>query len=507
MRVVTEFRPLQLGEPGGPPPAGSPSAGSPPAGPPPGGRPVVLAVSGGIDSMVLLHLFSRFNQEKSWGLQLHVAHLNHQLRREDSDADAAFVAAEARALRVPCTMESADVAARARSQGVSIELAARQCRYEFLERLCLKLAARVVVLAHHADDNVETVLQRIIRGTGLRGLAGIRDVRPIRQGSDIQLFRPLLAARRSEIEEYAKNQNVPFRVDASNQTAAFARNRVRNELLPTLRERFNPQVDDALTRLCEQARALEAYLRETCTRMLDSIVVEHYDRRVVLHGPSLARRPRVIQTQLIREVILHMGVGEGDVTFGHLNAVADLVASEEGTKEVHLPGGLRVARRYSRLVFELAADQPLTASDEREFCVSASGTTSLPLFGLDLQVEAVAADEAMIAEHLRQRENRPQFCHEEWLDADRVKLPLIARARRPGDRFFPLGMLGMKKLSDFLIDEKIDADQREKVVILCDQLGPVWIVPLRIDQRVRLTRMTRNVLRLVARPASTTTRP
>jgi tRNA(Ile)-lysidine synthase len=456
-----------------------------------------------MDSMVLVSLLARLNQSRMWGLQLHVAHLDHQLRRGASAEDAQFVAEQARTLRLPCTIETAEVAELARQWGVSIELAARRCRYDFFERLCLRLGARVVVLAHHADDNVETVLQRILRGTGIRGLAGIRSVRAIREGSDIYLFRPFLQCRRAEIEEYAKKQNVPFKLDASNKDVIYARNRLRNELLPLLRERYNPQVDEALSRLSEQAGAIEACLRETCTRMLESIIVEHHDRRIVLHGPSLSRRPRAIQTQLFREVILHMGVGEGDITYGHLNTIAELLGSEEGSKEVHLPGGLRVTRRYSRLVFELSQAQPLAAEGEQEFCVTTTGCTNLPQFGLELRAETFTADAATIAEHLSQQSRRGQYSYEEWLDADQVRAPLIARSRRPGDRFFPLGMEGMKKLSDFFIDAKIEVPQREKTIILCDQLGPIWVVPLRIDQRVRLTRLTRNVLRLTARPAAT----
>lgn len=461
---------------------------------------VVVGVSGGVDSMALMNLLVRVNQSKGLGLQIHVAHLNHQTRRQESDGDAEFVAAQARALRVACTVEAADVPSRSREWSLSVELAARQCRYDFFERLCLKLGAHTVLLAHHADDNVETVMHRILRGTGVRGLGGIRAIRPIRDGSDIFLVRPLLAIRRAELNAYVAAQQIPFRVDATNASTVYSRNRIRNDLLPLLREQFNPQVDEAISRLSEQARAIEAYLRETCTRMLESIIVERNSRELVLHGPSLARRPRVIQTQLIREVILRMGLGEGEITFAHLNSVADLLASEEGTKELHLPGGLRVSRRYSRLVFEPAAGQETSAPSEHEFVVPSKGTTALHAFGMELQVETFAATEEMIAEHLRQRADRGQFCYEEWLDADEVHPPLLARARRPGDRFFPLGSPGMKKLSDFLIDEKIDARSREKLVILCDQLGPIWVVPLRIDGRARLNRMTRNVLRVIARP-------
>lgn len=478
LRAINETRPLQSGET------------------------VVVAVSGGLDSMALLNLLVRVNQAKGLGLQLHVAHLNHRLRRQHSDEDAEFVTAQVRALKLACTVEAADVPARSRESSASIELAARQCRYEFFERLCLKLGAQVVMLAHHADDNVETVLHRIVRGTGVRGLGGIRALRPIREGSDIMLLRPLLGMRRAELESYVTAQEIPFRVDATNESTAYSRNRIRHELLPFIRERFNPQVDDAVARLSEQARGLEEYLRETCTRMLESIIVEYNNRQLVVHGPSLARRPRVIQTQLIREVIMRLGVGEGEITFSHLGAVADLLATAEGSKEVHLPGGLRVARRYSRLVFETARGHESAGGPHQEVVIAVGAATSLPAFGMELEVESFPADKQQIAEHLRQRTDRGQFCFEEWLDAEQVHPPLLARPRRPGDRFFPLGSPGMKKLSDFLIDEKIDSQRRENLIILCDQLGPIWVVPLRIDGRVRLTPLTRNVLRVVARPMS-----
>lgn len=459
---------------------------------------VVAAVSGGADSVAMLHLLSSLNRRQDWALKLHVAHLNHQLRGEASDADAAFVEQLARELGHPCTVESADVEQRSRADGVSIEQAARQCRFAFWERLCLRVGVRAVALGHHADDNAETILHRIVRGTGLRGLGGIRRVRPIREGSDIRLIRPMLEFRRAEIEHYLAERGMTFRHDVTNDSALYTRNRIRHEVLPLLRERLNPQAEDALIRLAEQARGLDAYLTETGERMLESLVVEHNDRELVLHSPSLARKARVIQTQLIRRAILRMGVGEGELAYGHFNAVADLAAGQEGSKALDLPGGLRVSRRYDRLVFEWASGDRITATETGEFRVAMNGTTALPAHGVQITVDVLTADAATIDAHIHRRTGRSGTSREEWLDADQVHPPLIARSRRPGDRFFPLGMTGMKKLSDFFIDEKIDARRRDRAVVLCDQLGPIWIVSFRIDERVRLTRATRRVLRVRA---------
>ena len=460
---------------------------------------VVAAVSGGADSVAMLHLLCGLNRQEGWSIRVHVAHLDHQLRGKASDADSAFVERLAKGLGLPCTIESADVEQRARADGVSIEQAARRCRFAFYERLCLRLGVKSVAIGHHADDNAETILHRIVRGTGLRGLGGIRPVRTIRDGSDIRLVRPMLGFRRAQIEQYLAERNIAYRQDATNDSASYTRNRIRHELLPLLRDRFNPQVADALIRLAEQARGLDAYLTETSLRMLESLVIEHNDRELVLHSPSLARKPRVIQMQLIRKAILRMGIGEGELTYGHFNAVADLAAGQEGTKALDLPGGLRVSRRYGRLVFERSSGERIAAAGTQEIRVLMDGTTVLPAHGLEITVDVLPGAAATIATHIHQLTGRGRTSHEEWLDADQVHPPLIARSRRPGDRFFPLGMTGMKKLSDFFIDEKIDSRLRERTVVLCDQLGPIWIVPFRIDERVRLTRATRRILRLRAR--------
>ena len=464
------------------------------------GDSVLLGVSGGADSVAMLHLFSRQGQQGDWSLTLHVVHVNHRLRGAAADEDAAFVAETCRLLRVPCTIECVDVAEIAEREGASVEEVGRRCRFEAFERVALKTGIRTIALAHQADDQAETILHRIIRGTGLRGLAGIRSERPLRPGGDIRVIRPMLDFWRSEIDAYLQQEGIAYREDATNAGTAYTRNRIRHELLPLLREQFNPQVSEALIRLAEQARGLHAYLAETCERMLDALVIERNDRQFVLHCPPLVRKPRVIQTELIRRAILGMGVPEGELTYAHLSAVADLAAGSEGSKTLHLPAGLRVSRRYSRLVFESAEPAAALGPEPMDIRVSAEGVTSLPGFGLEITAQRVPADEATILDHLGCSADRKTFSFEEWLDADAVRPPLVARSRRPGDRFLPLGMTDMKKISDFLIDEKIDADRRERVVLLCDQLGPIWVVPLRIDERVRLKRATRNILRLQARP-------
>lgn len=460
---------------------------------------VVVGVSGGPDSVALLHLLHALRGQGDWALNLHVGHLNHRIRGSEADADAAFVEALARRLGLPCTVDSVDVRARAAELGISLEQTGRQCRFDFFERLCLTLGCRTVAMAHHADDNAETILHRVLRGTGLRGLGGIRAVRTIRAGSDIRVIRPMLAFRRAQIAEYLAERNIESRQDATNHSPEFTRNRLRNSVLPLLRERFNPQVDEALLRLGEQARGADAYLSETSERLMESLVISHDDGQLVLHAQLLARKPRVIQTQVIRHALLRMGIGEQELSYGHMEAIATLAAGREGNKTLDLPGGYRASRRYGKLVFEAPSGTPIEPATGL-MRVSMNGSTPLPAFGLEISAELITAGDDLVSAHLHRQAGRGQASYEEWIDAEQVHPPLIARARRPGDRFLPLGMTGMKKLSDFFIDEKIEPAQRDRALVLCDQLGPIWLVPFRIDDRVRLHRGTRQVLRLRARP-------
>jgi tRNA(Ile)-lysidine synthase len=209
---------------------------------------------------------------------------------------------------------------------------------------------------------------------------------------------------------------------------------------------------------------------------------------------------------LIREGMLLLGVGEAEMSYAHLNAASDLAEETDGSKSIDLPDGVRVLRRYDRLILQRLKAPEEGATPPAEVRVEASGRTLLAGFGIELTVETISVDQSMILEHIHKVSGREQVSWEEWIDAEEVHLPLIGRARRPGDRFLPLGMTEVKKLSDFLIDEKIDAEVRERTVLLCDRLGPIWVVPLRIDERVRLTEATRRVMRLTAREVNTPNR-
>lgn len=451
---------------------------------------VVVAVSGGADSMALLHLLIGLNRQEGWSLRLHVAHLNHRLRGEAAEQDAAFVQAISDDLALPCTIEVRDVARAARERAAGLEEVGREERYAFLERVCLHTTARIVATGHHADDNAETILQRILRGTGLRGLCGIPRQRPIHPMSDVILVRPLLRFRRGELRKYLLDQGIGFREDATNAQLEPTRNRLRHELIPRIEETVNPQVRDALLRLGEQAQWFDEYLSDTVQRTFETLVISHTDQSLILNADVMTRKNRLVRTELIRMAYRAFGLGEQNLSFTHLVSAMELLDDPTSGKQVQLPGGMVVEKRYHQLVFSLPSEEA-RETIAAEIAVHVPGKTIMPMRRMELECTVREAAPANIPD-LRRAAGRL----EEYVDFDAVHLPLSLRPRRPGDRFVPLGAPGSKKVSEFLIDAKVEPAARRQVLLLCDRLGPIWLVGHRIDDRVKLTALTRNVLGL-----------
>ncbi|MCO6439109.1 MAG: tRNA lysidine(34) synthetase TilS [Phycisphaerae bacterium] len=458
---------------------------------------LVVGVSGGPDSMALLHILQDLNRIAKWSLRLHLAHLDHQLRPEEGEMDAAFVQAAADSLGLPLSVDRRDVARIAQERRESVEETGRRERYDFFERVCLQVGARLVAVGHQADDNAETVLHRVLRGTGIRGLSGIPRRRPLTTESNITVVRPLLRLTRQQLLAYLSDSGIAYREDHTNALREPMRNRIRNEVMPLLEREINPQVREALNRLGEQAQWMESFLRETVQRTFETLIVAHTDQSLVLNAEVMARKSRIVQTELVRLAYRSFGLGEQDLTFGHIMSAFELLGEGGAGKQVQFPGGVTVERRYHQLHFSLPRDEPREDIAE-EVAVHVPGTTVLPR--RRLEIECVIRHAAAEDIHALRRAGGGQ---QEFLDLSSVHLPLVIRTRRAGDRFCPLGAPGSKKLSDFLSDIKVDTDDRRNIALLCDQLGPIWVIGFRIDDRVKLTELTRDVLHVQARSLET----
>ena len=319
---------------------------------------VLVAVSGGADSMALLRAMLQLKQQAGGAGSIFAGHVNHQLRGEASDADEASLAAQCRALQIPLVIERCDTAAAAVEHGQGIEAAARELRYQRLTCIGERTGARFVAIAHTRDDQVETVLFRLLRGTGFRGLSGMRPSRPL--SPSIALVRPLLDCSRADVMEYLRRIGQTYRDDASNEALDFARNRIRRKLLPYLREDFNKEVDAALVRVAELAREAQGVIDELAAGLLKACLGGRRDEdasEITLSTAPLVGQPELIVCEVLRQAWRQAGWPEQAMTNQWWRKLAQFSQFIDAGDSLNLPGNVR-ASRPGRGVLALRAAVP-----------------------------------------------------------------------------------------------------------------------------------------------------
>ncbi len=436
------------------------------------GQTVVVAVSGGVDSMVLLDLFARIRE--SWRLHLVVAHLNHALRGEEADRDQAFVEARAGDYGLRTIVERADVPAYARHHHLSCEAAARILRYDFLRRAALAVKADRVGLAHHANDQAETLLDHLLRGAGLAGLGGMwwrRDV----------LVRPLLDVTRDEILAYARERQVPFCEDSSNADRRIRRNRLRHELLPLLAAQYNPRVVEALARACQAMQEADQGLRTLAGQLLTRDG-KFEGGKIVLDIATFLRYLLVLQKYVLWEAVEEVGGERRQLDSPRLERVFQLAKKARPGSKVSLGGGLEAAISGRFLVIGPAAHEPLLLE------VEIGKEVVEPSRGFSFRCGPVTVEE-----YQAQPGRSPAV---EFVDAGQIRGQLRLRSWQPGDRFIPLGMGKAKKVSDVFVDAKVPYHRRSLIPLLECETGIIWVCGVRLDERFRVTSNTKRVLKL-----------
>lgn len=438
---------------------------------------VVIGVSGGPDSMALLHLLLALRDE--YDLSLSAVHVHHQLRGAEADADAAFVADWCRAHGVPCRVVRVDVRAHAAQHRLGLQVAARQLRYAALREAAERAGAGKIALGHHADDQVETVLMRLVRGTGIGGLAGIPIARA--EGS-ATLIRPLLHVRRAEIEAYCAAHGVPYRLDASNRSRAYLRNRVRLDVVPLL-SALNPRFPEAVCQLAEVARAEDAYLEERAREALEGALRRRTADGVVLDRRAFVRLPLALQRRVIKLILSYLCVDEPDRLFAHIEAVRHLAVSDKPAGSHRIAGAWWAETDYDVLV--LRRGEP-DSGEGPDFCYSLAvpGETQVPEAGCTIRCRVTDRP-------LEDGELSPLWA---VFDYERLSGPLVVRARRPGDRMTMWGLVGHKKVKDILIDEKVPHRVRRRIPVICAGETILWLPGVRRSAVAPVTAATRRFL-------------
>jgi tRNA(Ile)-lysidine synthase len=432
---------------------------------------VLVGCSGGIDSVTLLFVLREISHELSFDLG--IAHLNHMLRGDESDRDENFVKGLADRFSIPCYARKVDVRAEARKTGKSLQHTGRDVRYRFFDEIAEQIRFDKIAIAHNLDDQIETFLLRIVKGTGIRGLSSI----PMQRG---RIIRPFLPAYRAEIESYAKIRVLPFVEDSSNVKSVYERNFVRHEIIPVM-ERLNPAVKERIYSLLHDLTLINAIFDSKAAHFLGG-VKRTEDSDIIVDAYSLKRLDDEVRYRVLASILR-----ERDPAFiplrEHIKLIEKILYGTRPNLSASFPRGNVAKKTYENLIFtKEISDQKVEGS----FAVS-PGTNRLEPLRVTLHIEEVEEQSGDIS-------IAPNIAY-----FDREKLGhLSVRTFIPGDRFVPLGLNILVKLKDFFIGQKIPRDVRRNLPLLVSDKDIIWVMGYRIDDRYKVTKDTRSVLKVVA---------
>jgi tRNA(Ile)-lysidine synthase len=424
------------------------------------GNRILLAVSGGVDSVVMAHLFMK------GGFECGVAHCNFQLRGAESDADEEFVRTMAAGFEMPVFVRRFDVDREVRDRGISVQMAARDLRYEWFEELAQKYSFDLISTAHNLNDSVETFFLNLARGTGIRGLTGI----PVKNG---KVIRPLLFATRRQVDDYARKNRLAYREDSSNRETKYQRNKIRHDVIPAM-EQISGSFTGTMASNMKRLEEVAAIFTMAVDRVREEIF-EGGSEGIQISIGSLKKL--VPMKTWLFELFSPFGF-----TGAQCEGIEQIMNAESGSRSIS--PGFQLYKDRDHLI--LVGSKP--ASFERYYLDRPEHLSLLP-FSMDVEV----LDREELAEIPADRNTA-------CLDYDEIEFPLTIRHWLHGDYFYPLGMDQIKKLSDFFVDEKVPVPEKDRKWILATGRKIVWIMGHRIDNRFRITGKTRRILLLRFHP-------
>lgn len=447
------------------------------------GDKVIVALSGGPDSMCLIHILKELQER--YKIKLYAAHVNHCLRGAEADADEEYVREFCKKANIDFYSKRIDINEVARITNSSTETAGREARYAFFNELKEKLGANLIALAHNFNDQAETILMRIFRGTGMEGLRGIR---PVRDGIYI---RPILILTREEIEEYCEFNNLKPRIDKSNFENIYNRNKIRLELIPFLKENFNKDILNTINRLSEIISKDQDYLEEVadrkyaqyCSRIGEKVSLEQ----------QLINEHEAILTRVIRRALREVKGDLKNIELVHINEIIELFSMGTG-KMINLPEGIIAEKVYSQIYFYKKKDSKFTNQLSSEIIIfdkvnsqQPSTVKEISEMKLKVYLRIVMKDEVL---------NFAEDPYKKYFDYDKINSCISIRTRQEGDRFTPYGMEGSKKLKDLFIDLKIPKEERNALPLVCFDKDIAWIVGYRVSNKYIVTKNTKYILEI-----------
>ncbi|MCC5912100.1 MAG: tRNA lysidine(34) synthetase TilS [Clostridiaceae bacterium] len=436
------------------------------------GDKIVVAVSGGPDSICLLHTLHSLKEE--FQLQIYAAHLNHNFRGIEAQIDAQYVANFCEELNIISFIKSMDVQKHAKENGLSLEEAGRVLRYDFFDEVVERVGATKIAVAHNENDQAETVLMRLLRGTGIQGLTAIHHERG-------KIIRPLLNVSRKEIEEYCLIHKLAPRIDETNLEPIYHRNKIRLELIPYIEEGYNPNIIKSLAKTAEILKKDNDFIDEVARKEYNTLKNWKSDKCLEIDIGGINKLHHALQSRIFRLTAEEL-VGKKEVLeYKHIQSIVELLEKKETGKKIALSMGIIVKISYNKIIF--------TTEEETE------DVFFYPLH--DNQCAYINEIEGTICTKVLPRNEVRNISRDKYIkyfDYDKLKADLNVRNRKQGDRFWPLGLVGSKKLKDFFIDYKIDRSKRNRVPLICDGAEIMWVIGYRISENYKVTEDTRKIL-------------
>ena len=440
------------------------------------GDKIVVGISGGADSICLVHILLALKDE--FEIEIYGVHINHGIRKETARRDEEYVRAFCEKYRIPFFCFERDIPKIAKQEKLSEEEAGRKIRYECFREVLEKLGANKIAVAHHQNDQAETLVLHLCRGSGIQGLVGIRPKRD-------NIIRPLLFVTRGEIEQYLLENEIFYQEDETNQDIIYARNKVRHEILPKL-EMINPRTVEHMARTCEMMQETVDFLQKIVQSEVERLVEKEENRRSIFIQ-SLGEVDLFLQKQLIKNMIEEMAKAKKDISAAHIMSVLSLMEKEVG-KKINLPYHLEAIREYEKIIIQKKRNEKRSQT-EVEYLLK-EGEQSFPEFGFQILTE----ERRYFGEEISKK------TYTKYFDYAKIKSSVVLRHRRAGDYLIMNAKGEKKSLKRLFIDEKIPRQDRDNILLLADGSHIIWIVGKRISEYYKVTDTTKNILVVQAVP-------
>lgn len=445
------------------------------------GERVVVAVSGGPDSIALLKVLEVLSHE--YGLTLIAAHLNHGLR-EEADREEQFVHKLCNEMEIKFESKKVDINYLRKKSGKCIEDISRDIRYQFLDEVAKRHDAQKIAVGHHLNDQIETVFMNFIRGSGPDGLKGMAPVR------DSMYIRPLLGVKRKQILSFLESHKILFMTDASNMENIYLRNRIRHLLIPHIKAQYNPNLDISLANMAEIMRMENDYLEKDTDTAISKVMFGSIEDEIRINIPELMQYHEAIQRRIVKEILQKLTPDQKGIEYDHIKAVVELAYRNHPNAHLNLPFGIVARREYDFLIVAQEGKSLKNTAYEQfnslYYTITIPGIVNIVEIGRTMKFDFV--DSVVWSDT-----NMPNIV---YMDYDTIIGPLIIRTIKPGDRIKPFGMKGTKKIKSYFIDEKIPMRRRKMIPLLSDEESVLWIVGMRMSEHVRITKKTINILRV-----------